>query len=49
VGDVLRRRRPGRQLRIFGGIHIRADDFQGRSIGSTCDRDAPALALGYFD
>jgi hypothetical protein len=34
--------------RILGGIHIRADDFQGRSIGSTCGRDAWALALRYF-
>jgi Domain of unknown function (DUF6851) len=26
--------------RIFGGIHIRADDFAGRRIGASCGRDA---------
>jgi hypothetical protein len=34
--------------RIFGGIHIPADDFAGRQIGSTCGRDAWALAQRYF-
>jgi hypothetical protein len=48
VGDVLRRRRPGRHLPHLRRFHIRADDFQGRSIGSTCGRDAWALALRYF-
>jgi hypothetical protein len=34
--------------RIFGGIHIRADDFGGRRIGSQCGQDAWALAERYF-
>jgi len=35
--------------RILGGIHIRADDFAGRQIGSDCGRDAWALAQRFFD
>jgi hypothetical protein len=35
--------------RIFGGIHIRADDFAGRQIGSECGRDAWALAQHYYE
>ena len=35
--------------RIFGGIHIRADDFAGRRIGSSCGRDAWTLAQGYLE
>ena len=35
--------------RIFGGIHISADDFQGRRLGSTCGRAAWALAQTYFE
>jgi hypothetical protein len=35
--------------RLFMGIHIPADDFVGRKIGSTCGKDAMALALRYFD
>ncbi|MGH2475294.1 MAG: vanadium-dependent haloperoxidase, partial [Candidatus Limnocylindrales bacterium] len=35
--------------RIFGGIHIRADDFAGRRIGSSCGRDAWTLAQRYFE
>jgi hypothetical protein len=35
--------------RIFGGIHIRADDFGGRRIGSRCGKDAWALARRYFE
>jgi Domain of unknown function (DUF6851) len=35
--------------RIFGGIHIRADDFAGRRIGASCGRDAWTLAQRYFD
>ena len=34
--------------RIFGGIHIRADDFEGRRVGSQCGRDAWALAERYY-
>jgi Domain of unknown function (DUF6851)/VCPO second helical-bundle domain len=34
--------------RIFGGIHIRADDFEGRRIGSQCGRDAWALAERHY-
>jgi hypothetical protein len=35
--------------RLFMGIHIQADDFEGRRIGSTCGKDAMALASKYFD
>ncbi|HEX6843667.1 MAG TPA: vanadium-dependent haloperoxidase, partial [Actinomycetota bacterium] len=35
--------------RIFGGIHIRPDDFEGRRIGSICGKDAWALAQRYYD
>jgi hypothetical protein len=34
--------------RLLGGIHIRADDFAGRKLGSTCGRDAWERALRYF-
>ena len=36
------------QSRLFGGIHIQADDFNGRMIGSACGKGAWALALTYF-
>jgi hypothetical protein len=35
--------------RLFMGIHIAADDFEGRKIGSVCGKDAWTLALRYFD
>jgi hypothetical protein len=35
--------------RIFGGIHIQADDFAGRLVGSQCGRIAWGLAQTYFD
>lgn len=35
--------------RLFMGIHIAADDFEGRKIGSTCGKEAWALALRYFE
>ena len=35
--------------RIFGGIHVLPDDFQGRRIGSQCGTAAWALAQKYFD
>ena len=35
--------------RLFGGIHISADDFTGRRIGSQCGKEAWALALKYYD
>jgi hypothetical protein len=34
--------------RLYGGIHVAADDFQGRIIGSMCGRAAWALALKHF-
>ena len=34
--------------RIFGGIHIPADDFTGRRLGSQCGKDAWALAERYY-
>ena len=34
--------------RLYGGIHIPADDFNGRIIGSECGKDAWALAQQYF-
>ena len=36
------------QSRIFGGIHITADDFAGRKLGSACGQDAWALAQRYY-
>jgi len=35
--------------RLYGGIHISADDFDGRKLGATCGKDAWALAQRYFD
>jgi hypothetical protein len=35
--------------RIYGGIHIPADDFAGRRMGSACGRAAWALARSHFD
>src|SRR5262249_31946431 len=35
--------------RLYGGIHIAADDFRGRIMGSTIGKDAAALARRYFD
>jgi hypothetical protein len=35
--------------RLFGGIHIPADDFNGRQIGAMCGEAAWALAQRYFD
>jgi len=34
--------------RLFGGIHISPDDFEGRRMGSTCGKDAWALAQRYY-
>jgi hypothetical protein len=36
------------ESRIFGGIHITADDFAGRKVGSACGKDAWALAQRYY-
>ena len=35
--------------RLYGGIHISADDFGGRRIGSQCGKEAWALAQRYYD
>ncbi len=35
--------------RLYGGIHVRADDFQGRIMGATCGKAAWELAQRYFD
>ncbi len=35
--------------RIYGGIHIAADDFRGRLMGSQCGKDAWQLANRYWD
>jgi hypothetical protein len=35
--------------RLFMGIHVRADDFNGRRLGSVCGRDAWALAERYYE
>jgi hypothetical protein len=37
------------QSRIYGGIHITADDYGGRRIGSQCGIAAWEKALTYFD
>jgi PAP2 superfamily len=34
--------------RLYGGIHVAADDFAGRRIGSVCGKQAWALAQRYF-
>jgi hypothetical protein len=36
------------QSRLFGGIHIQADDFNGRKTGSLCGKAAWELAERYF-
>jgi len=36
------------QSRLFGGIHVQADDFTGRIVGSTCGKDAWVAALRYY-
>ena len=36
------------QSRLYGGIHVQADDFTGRVIGATCGKDAWALAQRFF-
>jgi uncharacterized protein DUF6851/vanadium-dependent haloperoxidase-like protein len=35
--------------RLYGGIHIPADDFTGRTLGSQCGIEAWALAEKYYD
>ena len=35
--------------RLYGGIHIAADDFEGRWMGARCGRDAWSLALRHFE
>jgi hypothetical protein len=35
--------------RLYGGIHIAADDVEGRKAGAVCGTDAWALALRYFE
>lgn len=35
--------------RLYMGIHIPTDDFNGRRLGSRCGRDAWALSEKYFD
>lgn len=37
------------QSRLFGGIHVTADDFAGRMVGSICGKDAWELAKTFFD
>jgi hypothetical protein len=36
------------QSRLFGGIHIQADDFNGRIIGAQCGKEAWALAQRFY-
>jgi hypothetical protein len=36
------------QSRLWGGIHIQADDFTGRRLGAACGKAAWALAQRYF-
>ena len=37
------------QSRIYGGIHIRPDDYVGRRLGSQVGREAYAHATSFFD
>ena len=48
MGDLLRRRRQAGQSRLFGGIHIQADDFTGRKLGAECGKEAWARAQTYY-
>ena len=36
------------QSRLYGGIHVQADDLTGRIVGATCGKDAWLLAQRYF-
>ena len=36
------------QSRLFGGIHVQADDFEGRIVGSACGTEAWSLAQRYY-
>jgi len=36
------------QSRLYGGIHVSADDFTGRIVGSACGKDAWSLAQRYY-
>src|SRR5713101_83141 len=36
------------QSRLYGGIHVQADDFTGRIVGSTCGKDAWVVAQRYY-
>ena len=36
------------QSRLWGGIHIQSDDFNGRIIGAQCGKEAWALAQRYY-
>ncbi|MDP9482074.1 MAG: vanadium-dependent haloperoxidase [Chloroflexota bacterium] len=36
------------QSRLYGGIHIQADDFNGRTVGAECGKDAWARAQQYY-
>ena len=35
--------------RLYGGIHVRADDLPGRVMGATVGQEAWALAERYYD
>ena len=37
------------QSRLWGGIHVSADDLSGRQVGSQCGKAAWSLASRYFD
>ncbi len=37
------------ESRLYGGIHVRADDFAGRTMGAECGTAAWELAQKYFD
>ncbi len=37
------------QSRLWGGIHVEADDFTGRRLGAECGKAALALARRYYD
>ncbi len=37
------------ESRLYGGIHVRADDFAGRLMGAVCGKEAWDLAQRYFE
>jgi hypothetical protein len=37
------------QSRVWGGIHVQADDFEGRKVGDAVGKSVLSLVETYFD